>query len=429
MNAKEKGLIRDLAKRVKELSLQPIMEERRNKWYAHNDLKSSEPMLLVFPEGGWREIITPEMLVCEDEEARYMEWMLRARLYRAEEINDDSVVEGIWEVSKMISNTGWGIRKDGATAAIGNKFAVDDSIGYCPMVWKKDFKFVEKAMPFSPCIEDEDDLKKLHAPTILYDEKGTMERLQIHGDVIGDILDVRLVGQKYIMFNLMEMYTDHRGLENVMYDLYEEPEMTHRAMEIFEAGFRSMVQQYKDMNLLEMNNDHSYCGSGGVGYTHDLPRNANGAKDTVNMWAFAESQEFTSVSPEQHKEFVMDYEARLLEPFGLSAYGCCEPIEKKLDTVLRMPNMRRISVSPWANIESCAQQIGMKAVYSWKPNPSYFINNFNEEWLSDYVRKMLMATKNNAAEIILKDTHTCQKDPERYGKWTRLVRKAIEETR
>jgi len=429
MNNREREIIRDLAKRIAELAKQPIMEERRNKWYAHNDLKSADPMILVFPEGGWREIITPDMLLCEDEEARFMEWMLRARLFRAENINDDSVVEGIWETAKCISNTGWGIREGAGTTAIVNEWVVDDSIGYCPSVWKKDFKFVENAMTFKPCIDDEDDLKKLRTPEIIYDEKTTLERLALHQDVLGDILDVRLVGKKYIMFNLVEMYTDHRGLENVLYDLYEEPEMTHKAMDIFENGFRDMVRQYHEMGLLEMNNDHSYCGSGGVGYTHELPKDENGTKSLKNLWAFAESQEFTNVSPAQHKEFVMEHEARLLEPFGLSAYGCCEPLERKLDDVLNMPNMRRISISPWADIQSCAEQMRMKAVYSWKPNPSYFINNFEESFLKEYVTNMLKHTKNNAAEIVLKDTHTCMHEPQRYRIWTDLVRRCIEETR
>ena len=69
----ERQLIRDLASRVKELAKDPVMTERKESWYQHNDLKSTKPLLLVFPEGGWREVITPEMLVCEDEQAREME--------------------------------------------------------------------------------------------------------------------------------------------------------------------------------------------------------------------------------------------------------------------------------------------------------------------------------------------------------------------
>lgn len=424
----ERELIRSLAARVKELSQDPVMQERKEDWYRHNDLQSTKPMLLVFPEGGWREIITPSMLVCQDEQAREIEWLLRARIYRAENINDDSVTEGIWEVSKIITDSGWGLRKAGeGTAPVGNVFRIDNTIGYCPTVWEKGFSFNEKAMPFHPLIQDAADLKKIKTPVVSYDEAGTLEKLKVQQDLLGDILDVRLVGQKYIIFNLMELYTDLRGLQNVMYDLYEEPEMTHEAMAIFEEGFREVIRQYQEMELLEMNNDFSYTGTGGVGYTRDLPQNDSGAKDLKNLWALAESQEFTNVSPDMHEEFVMQYERRLLEPFGLAAYGCCEPLQNKLVNVFKAPNMRRISVSPWADVELCAQRIGKKAIYSWKPNPSYFINGFHEEFLSKYVGDMLKSTKDNCTEIIMKDTHTCQNDPQRYRRWTDLCRKCIEQ--
>ena len=72
------------------------------------------------------------------------------------------------------------------------------------------------------------------------------------------------------------------------------------------------------------------------------------------MWAYAESQEFVSVSPEMTREFAIDYEKRLLENFGLSAYGCCDNLEKKLPDVLSISNIRRISVSPWPTSSPCA---------------------------------------------------------------------------
>jgi len=44
-NEKEKSVIRELAKRLAELANQPIMEERRKLWYAHNDLKTDQPVI------------------------------------------------------------------------------------------------------------------------------------------------------------------------------------------------------------------------------------------------------------------------------------------------------------------------------------------------------------------------------------------------
>jgi len=45
------------------------------------------------------------------------------------------------------------------------------------------------------------------------------------------------------------------------------------------------------------------------------------------------------------------------------------------------------------------------------------------------LKESLTVAKNNCLELILKDTHTCQNDPARFGDWMRLVRRCIAETR
>ncbi len=418
----ERFVIRDLAKRYAELCEQPVMRQRRDMWYAHNDLKSTSPMILVFPEGAWRELITPSELKCEDEELRRIEWKLRARLFKHECIRDDSVAEKDWYVNKHISETGWGLRPN---QVVGNEFEVDAALGYVPKAWRKGFRFEEHAMPFSPVIEGAADLKKIRMPEVVYDEKATLAAFEMERDLLGDILDVKTAGKRYIQFALIELYSDFRGLEDTLYDLMDEPEMVHDALHILEEGYKGLVRQYTEMGLYSRNDREDYCGSGGVGYTNDLPKpEGEGAKPS-GMWAFAESQEFSTVSPAMHKEFAIDYEARLLEPFGLKSYGCCEALEDKLDYVLSMPNMRRVSISPWANVEKCAAKMGSKAVFSWKPNPSYFVNPGSPDFMRGYIRDLLSKTKDNVLEIVLKDTHTCHNSPERFGQWTDLVREEI----
>lgn len=95
INGSEKAIIRELAKQVRDRAERPVMQERREKWFAHNDLESTEPVVAVFPEGSWHEIITLQMLQCESEEAREMEWLLKARLFRADVLQDDISTEKI----------------------------------------------------------------------------------------------------------------------------------------------------------------------------------------------------------------------------------------------------------------------------------------------------------------------------------------------
>ena len=402
----DRKILRDLAKRVAEIAELPIMEERRNMWKQHNQLKRVRPMILVFPEGSWRELLPESVLQCQGESARQIEWELRRRIYQYENIHDDSVIEKKWTVRKVIKNTGWGLEPRHKPSS--------QNTG---------------AWGFDPVISDYNDLKKLRFPEVIYDEKETIRRLEEAQYLFGDILDVQLKGISHISFHLMAIYCQLRGLEQVMLDMYENPDMLHEAMAFLEEGHRRLIQQYIDLNLLSLNNDDTYHSSGGVGYTDELPKpdyNPNRIRP-CDMWASAESQEMAQVSPEKHYEFVMQYEKRLLEPFGLNGYGCCEDLTNKLDYVFTIPNLRRISISPWANVDKCAEKLGNKYIFSWKPNPSYLVGNFDSEAIREYIKHTLDVTKDCVIEIILKDTHTCENHPERFTWWTDIAQDLVKD--
>jgi hypothetical protein len=212
--------------------------------------------------------------------------------------------------------------------------------------------------------------------------------------------------------------------------MYAEPEMLHDAMAFLEEGHHRLVRQYVEQNLLSLNNDNTYHSSGGNGYTDELP--APGFDPArvrpCDMWASAEAQELAQVSPEQHAEFVLPYEKRLLAPFALTGYGCCEDLTRKLDDVLTIPHIRRISISPWSDVVACAEKLQGTAIFSWKPQPSHLVNEFNADFVRNYLRHTVDACQANgcALEMILKDTHTCESHPERFGQWTQIAREEAE---
>jgi len=71
---KERTLLRELARRVAEIAALPVMAERRQLWMRHNRLERARPMILVFPESAWCELLPGEALQCESEAARRFEW-------------------------------------------------------------------------------------------------------------------------------------------------------------------------------------------------------------------------------------------------------------------------------------------------------------------------------------------------------------------
>jgi hypothetical protein len=71
-----------------------------------------------------------------------------------------------------------------------------------------------------------------------------------------------------------------------------------------------------------------------------------------------------------HEEMDIEYQKRIMEPFGLVYYGCCEPLDRKIDIVKKLPHLRKVSVTPWADINVAAEAIGGDYVVSIKPNPA-----------------------------------------------------------
>jgi len=411
----DRMILRDLAKRVAEIAALPVQDERRRRWKKHNSLQGDGPMILIFPEGSWRELLPGSALRCEGRDARGIEWQLRSRIYYHEHFRDDTVIEAQWVVGKVVRNSGWGLAP--------RRIDSPETRG----AWK-----------FDPVVTEPADLKKLRAPEITWDEAATDEHLAAAQDLLGDILDVKLKGVSHVSYHLMSHYTRLRGLAEVMMDMVAEPRWLHEAMAILEAGHHGILRQYVEHNLLDLNNDNTYHSSGGNGWTDELP--ADGFDPARvrprDMWASAESQEMAQVSPEMHAEFVLQYENRLLAPFGLTGYGCCEDLTLKLDDVLAIPNIRRISISPWADVDACAERLGKSCIFSWKPNPAMLVGVFDTDRVREYIAHAIAAcgaggrTRSGCAlEIILKDTHTCENRPERFDRWCRIAREQVDRKR
>jgi len=119
-------------------------------------------------------------------------------------------------------------------------------------------------------------------------------------------------------------------------------------------------------------------------------------------------------------ELVLPYQIPLLEKFGMNCYGCCEPLDKGIDMILKIKNMRRISVSPWTDQEIMAQKLGKNFVFSRKPHPTLITSGFDEQAIREDFRKTLAIAGQGSLEIILKDTKTVQNDPTRFTKWVKI---------
>jgi len=401
---RDKAILRRLAQQVVELAARPVEAEKRRLWYDHNELRPTRPLVFCDPENGWHEIILQESLSCKSERARSWEWLLRREIFWAQTMNDDRVIDPIWCVGHVTTQTGWGLE---------TKYTRGDNGG--SYVWDAPLKSY-------------DHLEQLRFPTINVDWDATNELVEEANDVFCGLLPVRLKSGWYWTTGLTQTLISLRGLQQIMMDMVDEPENLHRLMAFLRDGTIARLEFLESNGLLSLNNDSSYVGSGGFGWTNELPADGfNGHVRLRDMWCLSESQETVGVSPGMFAEFVLPYQIPIMDRFGLVCYGCCEPLDKRWKYLKEISNLRRVSVSPWSDTALMAESLQDKYVFSMKPNPADLAtDSFPEERIRQQLRCALETTRGCRVEVIMKDCHTIGNDPDRVVRWTRIAREESE---
>jgi hypothetical protein len=221
-----------------------------------------------------------------------------------------------------------------------------------------------------------------------------------------------------------------RGLESLMFDFCDHPDELKALLKRVSDGFLGRLDYLETHDLLSLNNDGTYVGSGGFGYTDELPqKDFCGNVRCRDLWGFAESQETGTISPDMYAEFIFPFEQPLLERFGLNCYGCCEPLDRRWHVVKRHRNLRRVSCSAWANYEKMAEFLQADYIFSMKVNPADIAKSegLDQAAIKASLVRNLQITKGCVVEIVMKDNHTLGNRPENVIEWCRLAHEAIDE--
>ena len=394
-------ILRDLAKQVAEAAADPEQKERADLWKKHNCLERTRPLIFCDPENGWNELIPDSVMCCKGELAAIWENRLRKDIYWAWEMGDDKVTDNNFYVYYVYTDSGWGI----PTQYIRS----DKELG--SYTWK-------------PGLETYAVIDKLHFPEIIIDYKSTEKIKQLAEYVFGDFLNVELRGQWWWSINPTNDLVYMRGIEQLMMDFLDYPEELHSIMAFLRDGYLHKLDFLQKNNLLSRNDGNIYVGSGGFGFTDKLPSPGfDGKVRLSDMWGFCESQETTCISPEMFEEFVFTYQLPLMEPFGLCCYGCCEPMDMRIEIVKKACNLRRVSVSAWAHREKMRDALGSNYIYSYKPTPADIARPASDwERIRKEIRETLQIAKDCQLEIIMKDNHTLGNNPDNAKTWCKIAK-------
>jgi len=399
------AVLRDLAKRVADIAAKEVQDQRRELWRRHNSLQRTRPLVYVRWFSVWWEILEPQ-LQCSDPLFRRAELALRDKIYQ-DRLGDDVIIEP-W-LTIRATHAGppdarrWGpeIRHSSKTAAKGS--------------WQ-----------FRPPLVEEADLDKLVMPDHRIDEQATARDLHRLTEAIGDILPVAVDRAPRYRHDISYEMAQLVGLEQMMLYMIDRPEWLHRLGAFLRDGILRTHEQAEAAGDWRLLNHYNQA----MPYALELDDPAANGRPVgrAQLWTHAASQETTLVSPAMFDEFILTYQIPITAKFGLSAFGCCEDLTRKIDLLRKIPNLRRIAVTPWADLGRCAEQIGTDYVLSWRPNPAEMVSRgFDPQRVRRIIREGLEITRGCHVDITLKDIESVGGNFDSLVQWTRIVRELVED--
>ena len=409
---KQLEIVRELAKQVAEIAADPVQKRHEEDWKALNGLRPRRPMFML-DQLPYAELNANGELtcVCEDGFLKMYEGQLRETIYRFKYMPDDRVVSPWVTVPKAISVSSIGMSSQEQHLA---------TEGYDAIV----------SHTYKSLFESEEDIEKLQFQTVSEDKAASIANLERAREIFGGILDVKYSGVD-TYGHIWDVVSMLNGVEQSIIDLYDRPEFIHKLLQKMFAIYHATMDQYEELGLLYPGAPIIHCTGA---FADNLPGFAGESEEeletarhtTKSVWTYGAAQLFSMVSPEMHDEFEITYQKDWYARFGLGYYGCCEPLDKKVGVIRSLPNVRKISMSPWVEVAGGAEALAGDYVYSCKPNPAFLSSDV--AWNEEEIRRLLgevisiNGKYGNPVELIMKDISTVGHKPSRLWEYARICR-------
>ena len=273
----EKEVLRRLGGEIAAVAALPVHREKAGLWRKLNDLESARPMVWI-NEIPWHEMNVNDELTLRTVHpwARELETRLRRTLYQWRHMPCDMIVSDFLECPLAVHSTDFGIHEE---VEVARTDASSDIV----------------SRHFRVQIREPADIEKIRMPRVSHDQQTTAAAFATMEDLYRDIMPVRKVGQTHIWFTPWDYLIRWWGLEEAMVDLVERPEMVNAAVERMVDAWMVELDQFVEQNLLSLDCNNTRIGSGGYGYTWELPgATYDPARVTPkNMWGCSNAQIFS----------------------------------------------------------------------------------------------------------------------------------------
>ena len=407
--------LRKLAYNLKDISENEINNKTKELWTNMNDLVPTRPLIHVRDYPLYMLEYEDELTTTiNDPFLATIEQKLLLQIYEWNHLKSDRVVEPYIECDVVFSDSGFGIESDKPIVTNAKKSQFITSVEYKQQIFSSD------------------DIEKIEYAKISYDSDETLKRLNMLKEIFKEILPVRLFGRSQFNCTPLDDIMTFTGIEQGMLFLALEKDLMHSLIERYIDVQIDRIKQYEKLGILSSNNAFKNIGNNCIGYSSEIPaptESGIGAKIS-HIWGENSDQIMTCVSKEMSEEFSFCHEQRWASMFPLYSYGCCERLDNKAASLLSyFPNIRKISSSPYSNLESMLQQLERNVVVSFKPNSNYLSlgSNADFDYLKNEIIEVCRLVEKYQANVVInmKTLITLQDEPWRLWKWCDMAQEIV----
>lgn len=423
--------LRQLATRVAEIADLPEQVEKRHMVMALNRLNPVPPRIYCFPEGSWLECIPPEILTCKNPLLRGWETRLRMAIYTHEFLNDDQPIDAVFNVSWDGSVGDYGISPKVSSTEDSTTHHSYYLHPYSNLSLTSHSSL--GAVRYEPPLTDRSDIEKLRTPQLHVDQENSRHWLELAHELFDGILEVRRRSHWWQMLGgISQSAIFLRGMDNLLLDMIDDPTWVNEFFARLAEGHMQALNALEEGGFLGLNNGCEWIHTGGIGYSDELPLAGfdHGHVRCRDLWGGVETQDLIGISPTMFEELILPHMRPIVERFGLGCYGCCEPLHDWIPALMTIRNLRRISISPWADQRLSAERLDNRYVLSRKPLPTPLSTpHFDEAAILNSLRAdfRVIHDYDCRAEVMVKDLHTIQHQPHRLKRWVELAKQARDE--
>ncbi len=405
LSDKSRQTLRTLASKYMEFATAPEQLNTQKLWIALNSGNMQRPMVTI-DQIPWHEMdVNGELIntVHDDPYWTEVETRLRRDVYKLTHMPADMVLPPYIMIPRVLRDPDFRecslpITEHTALTDAGNDIVSHNYINQ---------------------FESMEDVEKIKFTELCADEQKESALMDEAKSVFEGIAQVKHEGVS-LHLGLWDLVSMWMSIEEIYIMLIEEPEILHAVMNRVTTAALGWIEQGNKQALFDTASGMTHCSC-----TLEAPYPAEPVKGVSgNAWAFSMAQLFTSVAPSVTDEYEVAYMSKLFPHFANIYYGCCERLDDRLDIITKMPNLRKVSCSPWSHKTAFAEKLPKNLIMSQKPNPAMIgADTFDEGVIRADLRETIAAAKNGGVglELLLKDNSTVKYQPQRLWEFSKIA--------